>query len=58
MTVMSHYLLINGGLSGEGRRLADTHILDLYSLTPEWEVLDEGEWINTMMWIKPRSMYR
>ena len=52
-------MLISTGMhtaaSGSERRLADTHILDLGTLT--WDCLDEGQWANGVVWKQALGQY-
>lgn len=40
-----------GGGGAAGRRLNDTHVLDMFT-GPAWEQLDDGAWANNLMWLK------
>lgn len=54
--VTSKYLMVAGGCTAGGSRwLADARVLDLYS--PRWELLDDGAWAASLLWLKPHASY-
>lgn len=42
------------GVAGGPRRLTDTYVLDLFT-GPKWELMDDGAWGSSLMWLKPVS---